>query len=359
MSASAVAVGAVTALGLDWPTSCAASRAGVRRISPLDYFPLQGANAGDVQLCAAHSIGLLTRGFCGYGRIIRLLSGAMLDLRNRAEHLIHLQCPKFYLAFPILVHSEDAASATSSPSIESVLADSARLANWPNAPELAFRCFAGNSGTAQAFRAALEDFSNARAEWAIVGAVDSLLDVETLSSFQTAGRLKHRGVAAGLIPGEAGVLFLLSRNGRHDELGLIKEALVYADNETSSLSSRPVGQRLAEMLSALIKPASNIDTASIEWIVSDENGEPYKALEWGHAMLTLRGRSLAFAHATSLLPSLSFGDTGAANSAIGAALLLANWRRVRTAPRSCAVLAASEQNLLGGILLQAPPLPRA
>ena len=361
MSASILAVGMATALGLDWPTSCAASRAGIRRALRLDYFPVQGLHAGDVQLCAAHSVELLTRGFEGYGRLVRLLSGAMRDLKNQHQKLEEWSSESLYMALPDfqagLSHAtENGAVAILSP--YSLVDSAARLAGWPQTPPLAFFSTAGQAGVTQVIDTALRDLSNGTTCRAIIGAVDSLLDADSLSALLLAGRLKHSGVAAGLIPGEAGVLILLNKARSSRDLGRIQATAICRDEKSGREGEVSWGEGLLDVMAGLQTEEKNWPADDVPWIVSDQNGEPGRASEWGHALVRLRRKTASFAKAAFLLPAMAFGDTRAASSALGIGLVTAAWRRGYAVSTRCAVIAASDGALRAGILLSAPEVSR-
>src|SRR5690349_973039 len=77
------AVGMVSALGLDWETSCSAARAGLLRAAAVD-FRVQAGDPWEVMFATAHEVSLLTYGFEGDGRLLRLLTGAFRDLAKNA-----------------------------------------------------------------------------------------------------------------------------------------------------------------------------------------------------------------------------------------------------------------------------------
>src|SRR5258707_961848 len=83
MKISITAVGMVSALGLDWETSCAAARAGISRSESVNYYKVQAGDPWEVVPVVAHQVEILTQGFEGQGRLLRLLSGAFADLRSK------------------------------------------------------------------------------------------------------------------------------------------------------------------------------------------------------------------------------------------------------------------------------------
>jgi 3-oxoacyl-[acyl-carrier-protein] synthase-1 len=53
------------------------------------------------------------------------------------------------------------------------------------------------------------------------------------------------------------------------------------------------------------------------WVISDLNGEPYRAIDWGNALVR---RIRALAEPVLWCPALWFGDTGAASGAVALCL---------------------------------------
>jgi hypothetical protein len=82
------AVGLVSALGTDWPTCCAAARAGLRRAAPIFGFEGQSALDGEDEPPIGHAASLVTHGFEADARLLRLLAAGLLDLVQRAPHLL-------------------------------------------------------------------------------------------------------------------------------------------------------------------------------------------------------------------------------------------------------------------------------
>jgi hypothetical protein len=78
------------------------------------------------------------------------------------------------------------------------------------------------------------------------------------------------------------------------------------------------------------------------WIVTDHNGEAYRALDWGHALVRLGAIAPGFRSAPLLYPALSFGDTGAASGGVACCLVVEALAR-RWAPADAAlVLSAAD-----------------
>jgi 3-oxoacyl-[acyl-carrier-protein] synthase-1 len=78
------------------------------------------------------------------------------------------------------------------------------------------------------------------------------------------------------------------------------------------------------------------------WIISDHNGELYRAYDWGHACVRLRPAYAQLAEAGPWHPCEAFGDTGAASGAVGLIMAMAAFRRGYAPARSAMILSSSD-----------------
>ena len=168
----------------------------------------------------------------------------------------------------------------------------------------------GQCGVAEATARAVAELNGGQVEWALVGAVDSMVEEGTLQWLIDTGRLKLEGMPAGLRPGEAAGFFVLERRERNR---LATVAGVHqAVEEATLLSGRPpLGIGLAKCLGTAI--AAKAVAARPIWVLADQNGEPYRAAEWGLALNRLLPKAREWNDVTVWYPSASFGDTGAAS----------------------------------------------
>ena len=94
-----IATALVSAIGYDAPTVCAAVRAGVTRAGPLPFVTLENDESPGVAV--GHAARLLTDGFEGDARLVRLLSGAFVDLLARLdERVLGTAHVAYYLSLP-------------------------------------------------------------------------------------------------------------------------------------------------------------------------------------------------------------------------------------------------------------------
>lgn len=368
-------LGMVASLGLDAATVCAAARAGLMRSRTLENYRLRSAVEGVEEAVIGHPVTLLTRGFEGRARQVRLLQGALADLLLQTPQIDwQAESHKFYAAIPDpariyrggeLIADEaarqalserleqpdesDLASDAAPASIaEPLLERAAALARWPGTPAIAFASCAGRIASLEAIRAATADIDSGVTTLAVVVAVDSLLDEGTLNWLNMCGRLKCDAAPTGLRPGEAAVALMLSSRPRELSPGcsVEVEGVAFAQDERAFLSGlTPLGEGLAEVIGQL-RAGHEQDSP---WIVADLNGENYRAAEWGFAAVRLRAKDAAFDSPVLWYPAASLGDTGAASALIGCCFAVRAWQR-GYAPAGRALITACDDEAVRGAL---------
>lgn len=346
--------GMVTALGLDVRTCCAAARAGLGRPASLDSFPVLSAADGEPEPAVGHAVPLVSGGFEGEARIVQLVAASLRDLMGNWDPGggVWTADPAFYLVLPnplrvltgfSLDEDEEvrgsnrgraAAAETAAPDRQAatrVLQHAARLAGWPREPRLDYVSSAGNDGFGDALSRAQEDLMSGRAEIAVVAAADSFLDEGTLDWLSDRGRLKTPTVPEGLSPGEGAAALSLETlphaEMRHaGVLGVLRRVSSAVERSTLSSEDPPLGRGVEEAILGLGGPGDGRARGDA-WVIVDLNGEPRRAMEWGHALVRLRSRGEAFAAPALWYPAASFGDTGAASGAIAACVALSAFKR--------------------------------
>ena len=373
MGVNVIRVGMVTALGLDWHSSCAAARAGIRHAAPLDYFRFQTAEYEERAFVTGHPIDLLTRGFEGFGRLARLLAATMRDLSlhpetrhrtaNDSERTPALETTApFYLSIPDPERAgpleipepgegEEPPPPPTTAEIAARLATAAAgIAQWPTAPPVAAVSTAGHAGFAEVLDRAIADISSGSCAAAIAGGVDSLLDEDTLRWLAVSDRLKHPGIAVGAVPGEGCALLLLSR-APDDALCSVEAVNLAAEKQTVLARRHSDGAGLWQAAAPLF--AAALAAGDAPSLTSDHNGELYRAREFGGLLLHRRSLYPAAQDPPVVMPAVSFGDTGAASGALAAAYAAHSFtRRYAKAPVNL-VLSTSDGPPRGAILLRA------
>lgn len=374
-------MGMVSSLGLDVVTCCAAARAGIVRSEELDYFRYRSPEDGAVESAIGHVVPVLTEGFEGFARILRLFQGGLANLQRQIPHAVWKSAhTAFYLSLANsrrvytglnLIQTkeirqrraEEAQEAEEYPQdddgiVSRLLETASRASAWPDEPFLQFVTTSGHSGVAEALGKALYDLRAGRVEVAVVGGVDSLLEEDTLLWLQSAGRLKTAGIASSLQPGEAGAFLLLEtiRNARlrgAPVFGIVENLRLGKEVNTLLSGDTPRGVGLMEVISGIIDNPGRKNTYPA-WLITDQNGEPYRAMEWGNAMVRLTARSQVFAEPVLWYPAVSFGDTGAASGAVSLCMASCAFDRGYAPSKRVAVISSSDGVSRAAVLLKAP-----
>jgi 3-oxoacyl-(acyl-carrier-protein) synthase len=367
-------LGMVTSLGHDVITSCAAARAGIVRPSKRDDFPVRSPEDGSVGALVVHAVPMLTEGFEGQARLQRLMTAGLKDLIRQTPHApwkqgraaFYLSLPdprRIYTGFELIPNEEErkekekeAREVRAEPLDDSwahtLLAEAAQLSGWSGKSELRFIATSGNTGVAQALEKAIVDLDAGKIDVAIVGGVDSLLDEEILVWLESTLRLKTPDMPTGLQPGEAAAFFTVetARQGGLETKALGRIQAVYMGMEPSSLFSGepPVGEGLAMLMDKTAQSAG-IDKSETPWFIADQNGESYRAMEWGHALVRLIHDWPGLDNAVLWYPAMSFGDTGAANGVVAICIAVRAFERGYAPAYSVNVIASSETAYRGMI----------
>jgi 3-oxoacyl-[acyl-carrier-protein] synthase-1 len=358
-------LGMVSAVGYDVVTSCAAARAGIVHARELDCFQLRSPDDGEVESVVGHPVEDLTRGFEGEARLLRLLHGALTDLLRHANRPAWPEGNTgFYLSLadPLrrftgleLIGSEETRTTQSAAAAqareqapqtkeiaERLLEKAARLAGWPGEPRLLAVSTSGQTGVGEMIHQATKDVSSGAVEAAVVGGIDSFLDEDTVAWLQNTGRLKSSFVPAGLQPGEAAAFLVLQKSPDGATPCARTRAVALGEESRSLLGSElSQGQGLTEVLGGVGESAGWTGTVPA-WVLSDHNGEPYRASEWGNALVRLVNRFPALQAPLVWYPAASVGETGAAYGAISCCLAVRAFQRGYAPARSAVVLASAD-----------------
>lgn len=349
-------IGLASSLGPLIP-ACAAFRAGVSRPSAAPdaevFFP------GDEEpgTVAVHVLPVATFGFSGVGRLIALLVEALADLATR-EDLGALDAKAgLYVALPDpeargFTPSKEPEDENADTVEERVEALGARVVEgtfaalrqpWRGLPARLFH--GGNAAFGRALAAAADDLKNRRVSTALVCAVDSLASPETLRFLGDEGLLKTEDHPTGIIPGEAAVALLLSpaSAARAESQGtpvFLRSVALDTDPHPAG-SDRPTdAQPLAGCLLTALGPLAPQARAPL--LISDHDGQHWRAYEWGLLLLQLASRAHTLADAPAWMPALSFGHTGVSSGGLGAAVAFRAFQRGYAPAPSILVLSSSD-----------------
>jgi 3-oxoacyl-[acyl-carrier-protein] synthase-1 len=334
--------GAVTCVGLDAMTSCAAIRAGVSGFREA----VLGLPPAEPQIIAA---------IPAHWRLKRNRRAGLVNLASRGiREAIRDEQPSPAVTQILLVSPEHYRDPDGTPEPHW----------WIRAVErsLGIKFHPGSSvvtgGPAammEALLVARERLTEGRISHCIVGGVDSLINSSDMTRLAAAGRLKASDNPQGIVPGEAACFLLLSARTQGMRCRPIAQILgvgVATESDTALGSRFSVGNGLTRALQSAVAD-SGLDESAIGFVVSTFNGERYGA--WELMMGRPRFYRTRREQLPVIYPAMSLGETGAASPAITIMMAaLAIGREYAPAPIA-ACEAASDEGLRGACLIGPPP----
>ncbi len=319
-------LGLVTSLGNDAPTCCAAARAGLTRIGPLEAYPVTDPE-GEATPLLVHAAPVGVQGFEGDARLLQLLAMALREGLDAGPNLSSGKT-RAYLALPEAGRWRSDGEKSASP-MQDGLPDSKARATWlwtgterllgdSRPPPLRHVEAGGHTAFHRVLAQAIRDLRSKTVDVAVVAAVDSLLDPEGLALLEAAGRLKTPNDPAGLQPGEAAGCVVLRRQGDAPSATplVTLRALAFArEPQTDPSRGAPTGLGIAQ---ALHEAARHLNFTRLLplWAACDHNGEPWRAMDWGSALVHIGDRQTLELRGDTLLPAAAVGDTGAASGLV-------------------------------------------
>lgn len=325
------AVGMATALGLDTDACVAAVRAGISGVVLQRHLSLSGPDpewdpreplrAGRVPSLDPHG--------SGFERLLSLATTALSDATRRAGSTrAELADAALFVALP----REDAATgAWGVEQFTRALLDRAALPP-PRAAEM-FR--SGHTGALFALRRAMDGLAQRAFASAVIVAADTLVTADRVEALDAARRLRSKRARDGYVPGEAAVAWIVGPLGEAS-LARIEGFGVGHEPDGYGADRAPMGHGLESAVRAAAPGGG-----AIEWLLSDMNGESFRAMEFSATRARLGatlGASMVLTHPTELT-----GDLGAAAGAflVGCA---ATSLGDGTAPAERAIVVASDDD---------------
>lgn len=354
-------IGMVSSVGEDVVTACASIRAGVTRPRPLPSVESMDEDTEKMAPVVGHPVRAMTEGFTIIGRWMRLAMGSVGDLL-RYGRLPPPSDEGFWRKTGLLAvtpyHNDERFLNDESTPVAAVrtaylepLLGSLRL---PIAAANADLVCLGQAGTVQALDLAARLLGTKGVERCIVLAVDSYCDPLTLEWLARHARLKTPDAPCGLQPGEAGACFLVESSGtarrRSARLQLAVEGVEVAFEEDHLFSENENrGVALSAALTRTLSVASPSEPFS-GVLVSDLNGESWRASELGYARVRL-ARRLGDGLRV-LCPAASLGDTGAASGAVSVCVAARALARGYSRSDRIVIAASSERGHVGSLSLR-------
>ncbi|WP_120540088.1 hypothetical protein [Corallococcus terminator] len=353
----------VSALGNGVVDGCAASRAGIVRIAPLDEPWLFDPDGGEGQPARGHSIPWVTAGFTGLGRLAALAEAGLRDLARSVE-LADLSRCALYVVAPSDIHRRLLEEQGLLPEEHEARREvySTRLLPTllkhlkPSFPPRFQRTLFGEAGLFEALRDATERLRLGQVDRCIIGGLDSLVDPQVTWALYRLGLLKGPERPTGVLPGEAAAFVVLELPTQASR----RRARIEARLEAYEAEAEPfhrrsrqaaVGQALSRCIRATLEalPDQGKETGLI---IAALNGDAYRAQDWGTALVRLRDLNLGESRQWS--PAQSFGEVGAATGLVGLCMAIRAFARGYATTRGVLVWTAGDDGSRGALYVRAP-----
>jgi 3-oxoacyl-[acyl-carrier-protein] synthase-1 len=348
-TATVVGVGARTAVGMTASASAAAVRAGVPNFGE---HPFALDTAGNKMIVArAPYLG----DEAGFDRLLALAAPAarealapLSSVRDRLPPIaVTLGLPP--------ARPGQSAMAAAGERLAAALRDTGRVGRVET---IATGHAAGLAALETAWRA----LRDGREEFRLVGGVDSYLEPETLEWLESCDQLHGAGLennAWGFLPGEAAGFCLLASAAARERYRLpgrcrVLSVALAREQNLIKTDTVCVGCGLTEAVRQALEalPAG----VTVDRMICDQNGEPYRADEFGFALVRTSER---FADGSDFLaPADCWGDVGAASGPLFVALAVEAAERGWASGPHYLIWASSESGERGAALLRLEIKPR-
>lgn len=301
-------MGLVTPVGLTAPATCAALRAGVSRLSAIEGFTIQ-VGKDDYDNATGARVPRLAEGLLGPARLQNLMRPALHEALEDAG--IEDQRLGVFLGTcgsnpAARVHNYDKAMRDN------------LLASMPEGAKLerAKLIQSGRASVQKSLRKAALALEQDLVDAVVIGAADSWVTPRALNYLRREGRLPEYPRHTGTIPAEAAGFLVLET----PQAAAQRSARVYAEVIASAGSVEAASWGEASNAAALAQAVQSVvgDTQQDHAvIISDLDGERYRAMEW---VLAEAKGVWSYSTMDHWNPADCVGDSGAAMGAITLAL---------------------------------------
>ncbi|RYZ43755.1 MAG: TIGR02270 family protein [Myxococcaceae bacterium] len=371
LSAEGLAVtsmGLVSALGEDASGSCAAGRAALLRIQELEEAYVFDPTTREETPAYGHSVPWVTRGSTGLGRLVALGASGLRSLLRASGQEDWEKVALFVTTrggFHARLYAEqEGATPAEAVSLQTQLQQSLlprmlKALGVHQAPRVQ-KVFLGEAGFFQALHEAAELLRQGRVEQCIVGGIDSLVEPEMVRRLDALRLLKSPSNPVGFVPGEAAAFLRLESPAAALRRKAPIEALLDSPRCQIEPFHRKSGQpalglALASCIGATLGPGRDHDS-QVGLVIAGLNGDAYRAQDWGHALIRLRGEGLLEAGVPEWYPAFPFGEAGAAMGPLGVAMAARGFARAYTPPGTTLLWVGSDTGERGALCIHAPPV---
>jgi 3-oxoacyl-[acyl-carrier-protein] synthase-1 len=207
---------------------------------------------------------------------------------------------------------------------------------------------------AAALERAAADLRAGKTDYAVVGALDSLLHGDYLKALWASGRLKVPGQTDGLLPGEAAAVVVMERESdarrrRARIFGWLGAGVI----EHEALPIGPEHPIRADAASRAVRAALERNERKPERAIVDLTGERWRSLEWALVETRCLGE-LATARFRLWHPADCLGDVGAATGLVQLALALRGFARGYCGDGPVLLVSASDRGERSAMMVLPP-----
>jgi 3-oxoacyl-[acyl-carrier-protein] synthase I len=372
-------LGMLTSLGTA-PAACAAARAGLIRLRELKVLNFAGDAIWGDEPVTGYTAPVGGDGFLGIAKALALGNHALANLlaqtglrqHDMARTGLYLNLSdQFLVDADAVVRAEESRSRQIEPDEQ---------AETPPLPSVAWqgqckdfiarllrRCdlepttaearifFGGHAGFIETVQSAIQGMRQGAFERCVVGGIDCCVEPAFLVAAVAKGLLKTAENPCGLLPGEAACFVLLeplsrARSRGADILALVGNAATGREDFDCRSDRPPQGAALSRTIAKVLSVPSP-EQRRIGLMIADLNGDAYRAMDFGCALVKLR-RSFDMDQFPVWLPAQSFGETGAATGPLALAIAAQALQRHYAPPGSILVWLWSENGSRAAICLE-------
>ncbi|WP_147446471.1 hypothetical protein [Corallococcus sp. CA047B] len=337
--------GAVTPVGLDGFSTCAAIRAGINRVSYAIPVPPPGEPLKAARVKAGRALRRTPREWL-LNLASRALNECVVSMQPSTRPVALFVCP------PEPFRKHPGLEGIARQDFVSMLAARHGLKLHPGSRVL-------DGGAASVFDAlavARELLAQDAIARAFIGGVDSLLNDRDIERLRRGHRLYEEGNPQGLIPGEAAAFLCVTRSGSESPyvpIAALRGSGTAHEHQTVDGPRYSVGEGLGKAVRLAIDDA-RISEAEVSFVVSNHNGERYAAWEttFSHAR-TYRTRRERL---PVMYPAASIGDVGTAAAALSVIIAGVAVAREYAPGKTALCECRSEESLRGACVVGPSPV---